>query len=120
MYFAFTINKILVVNNYFLFVAIFAAAVPNLSEFISLIGSVASASLALIFPPLFHILTFRKVGLSRFAYAKDIMIMLFGVIAFAVGGYTSVADIIKGFIPSHKAHNNSTIHNNALTYTRLK
>ena len=41
--------------------------------------------------------------------------MLFGVIAFAVGGYTSVADIINGFIP-HKAPSikNSTIHN--LTY----
>ena len=37
--------------------------------------------------------------------------MLFGVIAFAFGGYTSVADIIKGFIPSHKLHN-STIHKN--------
>ena len=99
----------------FYFAAIFAAVVPNLSEFISLIGSVASASLALIFPPLFHILTFRKAGLSKFGYAKDILIMLFGVIAFAVGGYTSVADIINGFIP-HKALSikNSTIHN--LTY----
>ena len=85
--------------------------VPDLEKFISLIGSVASASLALIFPPLFHILTFRKVGLSKFAYAKDILIILFGVIAFAFGGYTSVADIIKGFIPSHKLHN-STIHRN--------
>ncbi|XP_057312174.1 neutral amino acid uniporter 4-like [Hydractinia symbiolongicarpus] len=90
-----------------------AASIPQLDNFIALIGAVASSGLAIIFPPLFHILTFRKNGLTILELIKDIFIISVGVIAFAVGGYTAVTNIVKGFDSSNpKGLHNASIHDN--------
>jgi len=92
--------------------AIFAVSIPKIDNFISLIGSVASSGLALIFPPLFHILTFRNNGLTRLEFMKDIFIMFIGFIAFIIGGFYSIVDIVEGF---STPFSNTTIPTNGTT-----
>ena len=72
-----------------------------LDDFIALIGAVASAGLAVIFPPLIHIMTFWKNGLHPFAFLKDCFIILVGITGFLLGTYTSVRKIIEDFHNRH-------------------
>lgn len=85
------------------------AAIPQIENFISLIGAVACSGLALIFPALFHILTFRNNGLSRLAYLKNLFIIFIGLVGFVIGGYSSVKTIIDGFHSPDQPIHNSTI-----------
>uniref|UniRef100_T2MAP4 Proton-coupled amino acid transporter 1 n=1 Tax=Hydra vulgaris TaxID=6087 RepID=T2MAP4_HYDVU len=82
---------------FMMFTCLCAIAIPQLENFISLIGSVSSSGLAIIFPPLIHSITFRNEGLSKIWIVKDMLIILVGIAAFALGGYFSVEDIISGF-----------------------
>lgn len=106
--FEYTFRTILV-----LFTAALASSIPFLDDFIALIGAVASAGLAIIFPPLFHILTFRKNGLHPLALIKDLLIMFIGVVGFGVGSFTAIRTIIKDFRNGHVhiVHHNTTQHN---------
>jgi len=72
-----------------------AAAIPNLSDVISLVGAVSSSTLALIFPPIIEIVTFYDKGLSRLTIAKDLFIMIFGILGFITGSYVSLSNILS-------------------------
>lgn len=74
-----------------------AAAVPNLGAVISLVGAFSSSALALIFPPIIHLITFwpNKLGKYRWKMWKDIAIIVFGVLGFLLGSYVSILNIIK-------------------------
>ena len=74
-----------------------AIGIPQLDNFISLLGAVSSSALAIIFPPLFHILTFRGEGLTIFGFFKDILIIVIGFLGFIFGTYTAILAIITGF-----------------------
>eukprot|EP00794_Sanderia_malayensis_P006943 gene6943-7723_t len=74
-----------------------AVGLPQLDNFISLIGAISSSALAIIFPPLLHMMTFKGHGLTCFGVVKDICIILIGVLGFFVGSYTSIIAVIKGF-----------------------
>lgn len=78
-----------------------AASIPLLDDFIALIGAVASAGLAVIFPPLIHIMTFWKNGLHPVAFFKDLFIIFVGVTGFILGTYTSVKTIVADFQNRH-------------------
>ncbi|XP_050082423.1 proton-coupled amino acid transporter-like protein CG1139 isoform X1 [Anopheles aquasalis] len=80
-----------------LFTFLLAAMVPNLGAVISLVGAVSSSTLALIFPPLIEIVTFWPNGLGRHYWVlwKDIAIMVFGILGFIFGTYTSIAQILN-------------------------
>ncbi len=78
-----------------LVVVLLAAAIPNLSSVISLVGSVSSSMLALIFPPLIEMVTFWDCGISKLTIAKDIFITLFGLLGFIAGSYTSIEQILR-------------------------
>lgn len=84
------VRVILVLLTFFL-----AAAIPNLSAVISLVGSVSSSMLALILPPLIELITFWDYGISRFTIIKDIFIALFGFLGFVAGSYTSLLNIFN-------------------------
>lgn len=79
-----------------LFTFILAAMVPNLGAVISLVGAVSSSTLALIFPPIIEIVTFWPNGLGKYRWIlwKDIGIMIFGVMGFIFGSFTSILQII--------------------------
>ncbi|XP_064117193.1 proton-coupled amino acid transporter-like protein CG1139 isoform X2 [Macrobrachium nipponense] len=75
---------------------ILAAAIPNIGLFISLVGAVASSTLAIIFPPIIEMVTFWP-RLSSFTLLKCICILLFGIFSFVTGTYASVTAIITYF-----------------------
>ncbi|XP_024872726.1 proton-coupled amino acid transporter 1 isoform X1 [Temnothorax curvispinosus] len=77
---------------------ILAEAVPQLGLFISLVGAVSSTALALVFPPIIEmIVCWHNTSLGFFTIAKDVMIVLIGVLGFATGTYESMTAIIKSF-----------------------
>merc|ERR1712088_556299 len=61
-----------------LFTCALAVAIPDLGDFIALIGACASSLLALVFPPLIDLLVSRSS--SGFSLSKNIGIMVFGII----------------------------------------
>ena len=88
-----------------------ALSIPNLGDLITLVGSMASSTLSMIFPPLIHMLTFWKTSqqnssilLRHFWIVKDIIIVFFGVLGFAFGTFASLNSIINDI-----AHKNNAV-----------
>ncbi|XP_034453112.1 proton-coupled amino acid transporter 2 [Hippoglossus hippoglossus] len=71
-----------------------AVLIPELDLVISLVGSVSSSFLALIFPPLLQIVTFYPEGLSPLTTAKNTVISMVGLIGFLTGTYAAIEQII--------------------------
>ncbi|EDO49613.1 predicted protein, partial [Nematostella vectensis] len=90
-----------------------ALGIPQLSNFISLVGSIGSSALALVFPITIHLLTLYSTHqLTISVIIKDVFILAFGLLGSVVGLYTSILNIVRvyrGPLPSHKA--NATISN---------
>jgi len=76
-----------------------AMVIPHLDLMISLVGALASSSLALIFPPLIEIITFSAEGerLSKITLIKNVFIMVLGVVGFTTGTVSALQEIIKTF-----------------------
>jgi proton-coupled amino acid transporter len=82
-----------------LFTVCLASAVPNLGAVISLVGAVSSSTLALIFPPIIELMTFWSGSngegkISPWLMTKDLLIMIFGILGFGFGTYTSIENIV--------------------------
>ena len=97
-------DKILFCNNllhvYFVYFTVgIAAMVPHLDLLISLIGAFASCALALMLPPIIELLTLsvEQGQLPWWKVLKDILIIVFGLIGFIIGTWTSLQEIIKTF-----------------------
>lgn len=71
-----------------------AILIPELDLVISLVGSVSSSALALIFPPLLQIITFHNEGMTPLVMAKDVGISVIGLVGFVAGTYISIQEII--------------------------
>ena len=88
---------------FFLPLGALAIGIPKLALFISLVGSVSSSALALIFPPILYYLTFRnKRRPSSTAKCQILIFFLLGAISvvgilgFGFGTYASLKGIIDG------------------------
>ncbi|KAL0023628.1 hypothetical protein WJX77_008721 [Trebouxia sp. C0004] len=77
-----------------LLIALVAAGVPGFGLFISLIGSLACASLSFIIPALCHLILFRT-DINWFWAGKDIFLIIFGTIGAVCGSAQAVSDIVK-------------------------
>uniref|UniRef100_A0A671UN89 Solute carrier family 36 member 1 n=1 Tax=Sparus aurata TaxID=8175 RepID=A0A671UN89_SPAAU len=77
-----------------IFTCALAVLIPELDLVISLVGSLSSSFLALIFPPLLQIVTFHSEGLSPLATLKNIVISLIGIVGFLTGTYIAIEQII--------------------------
>lgn len=71
-----------------------AVLIPELDLVISLVGSVSSSFLALIFPPLLQIAVFHSEGLSPFVIIENLLISLIGFVGFLAGTYIAIEQII--------------------------
>lgn len=71
-----------------------AILIPELDLVISLVGSVSSSFLALIFPPLLQIAVFHNEGLSPLVSVKNLLISLIGFVGFLAGTYIAIEQII--------------------------
>lgn len=79
-----------------------ACIIPNLGGIISLVGAVSSSALALIFPPIIEIVTFWPDGLGKYKWMlwKDLFILMFGLLGFVFGTYTSLLHLMNpGVVP---------------------
>lgn len=77
-----------------------AELVPALGLFISLIGSLCSTALALVFPPIIDIIIKRDVAsksLKYVIYLKNAIILVLSLMGFAAGTYESLSQIIQHF-----------------------
>ncbi|GBM16725.1 Proton-coupled amino acid transporter 1 [Araneus ventricosus] len=76
-----------------------AIAIPNLDLLISLVGALASSSLALIFPPIIELCTVWNTNMSpkkfKLVLIKDIFIMIFGIFGSIIGTYTVISEIAE-------------------------
>jgi len=75
-----------------------AIGVPDLGDFIALVGASASSMLALVFPPLVDSLVERKSSMLRLL--KNIIIILMGIIGGIVGTFISVESIVHVLLSS--------------------
>jgi len=75
----------------------FAAAVPKLDLFISLVGAVSSSTLALMAPPIIDTVT-QGSRCSKPRLIKNSAIFLVGFFGFLTGSYVSIGNIIKYFM----------------------
>ncbi|XP_013884403.1 proton-coupled amino acid transporter 1 [Austrofundulus limnaeus] len=71
-----------------------AILIPELDLVISLVGSVSSSFLALIFPPVLQLVAFHTEGLSPLVVLKNVLISAVGLIGFLAGTYIAIVDII--------------------------
>ncbi|XP_046874617.1 proton-coupled amino acid transporter 1 [Hypomesus transpacificus] len=78
-----------------IFTCLLAILIPELDLVISLVGSVSSSFLALIFPPILQVLTFHNEGLSPWSKLKNLIISMLGLVGFVTGTYISVEQIIQ-------------------------
>uniref|UniRef100_A0A672GLQ5 Solute carrier family 36 member 1 n=1 Tax=Salarias fasciatus TaxID=181472 RepID=A0A672GLQ5_SALFA len=84
-----TLRTVLVI-----FTCALAVLIPELDLVISLVGSVSSSFLALIFPPLLQILTFHTEDLSPLVTVKNAIISVVGLVGFLAGTYIAIEQII--------------------------
>ncbi|NXJ87604.1 S36A1 protein, partial [Corythaixoides concolor] len=73
---------------------VLAILIPRLDIVISLVGSVSSSALAIIFPPLLEIATYYTEGMHPLAIIKDIAISLFGFLGFVMGTYQALVELV--------------------------
>jgi len=80
---------------------VLAATIPHLDLMISLVGTLSSSAIALVFPPLLEIVTYwnepHRFGPCRWRIGKDILIMLIGILGFFVGTVTTIIKIVQAF-----------------------
>jgi len=81
----------------------FAVTIPNIGLFVSLIGAVASTTLAFIIPPFVEICTFwPDTGRFHIKIIKGVYIFGLGVLGFVTGANSSIQGIIKFFAEGAK------------------
>ena len=76
-----------------------AMLIPNLGLLLSLIGSVCSTVLALVFPPVLEFIVILSEGkrIHWFIFIKNSIILMLAVLGFVTGGYESIKSIVKEY-----------------------
>ncbi|KAL3285189.1 hypothetical protein HHI36_019307 [Cryptolaemus montrouzieri] len=81
-----------------LFTFVLAEAIPFLHLFISLVGAVSSTALALLFPPVLHLVTSYSYGeLTFIQIFFNVCVFICGIIGAITGTYESIYSIVGAF-----------------------
>ncbi|KAJ6640808.1 Proton-coupled amino acid transporter-like protein [Pseudolycoriella hygida] len=72
----------------------FAALIPYIGLFISLVGALCISMLGIVCPALMEICVLHKKNLSVLTVAKNVFLIIVGAVGLVVGTYTSVSNII--------------------------
>lgn len=73
-----------------------AAAVPQLGNLMSLVGSLAVTTVGFIFPALANMILLHQ-KLSRLGVAKNILLLVCGAILFISVAFVSLQEIVKDY-----------------------
>ena len=85
-----------------------AAAIPKIDLFISLIGALASSTLALIAPAVIHTMIFWndfKGIYGTLKVARNLFLFFLGVVGMMAGTIYSIKDIVDYFVNSSDQEN---------------
>lgn len=84
------------------FSVLLAVVVPTIGPFLGLIGALCFSVLGLIIPVFIEIVTFWDIGFGPCYWLiwKNVLVLIFGVLALIFGSYTSVLDIIAVYSPA--------------------
>lgn len=91
-------NILKIFCNFFL--VTLANVIPFLGLFIALIGATCGAFLALILPALLELVAIYD-DLSKLTVAKDVIIMLTGIVGMFTGTVLTIMDIVDAFKKKH-------------------
>lgn len=79
----------------FTFTGVLASVIPQLDNFIALVGALSSSALALVFPAVFH--SISCPDLSKIVHTKNIAIAIFGSVGGIFGTFVSIKSIIDNY-----------------------
>lgn len=85
-----------------IFTCALAVLIPELDLVISLVGSVSSSFLALIFPPILQMAVFHSEGLSPLSIGKNLVISVVGLVGFLAGTYIAIEQIVARNAQKHQ------------------
>lgn len=74
-----------------------ASVIPDMIEFMNLIGAISSSTLAFILPPLMYIKVTGIRNISKLTLVFNIFIMLFGAAGGAYSFYVSLVQLIDSY-----------------------
>ena len=95
----FTVCKILYFHHIFsIFLGLLAICIPQLDNFIALVGSVCGATVGMILPPLLHFTYNWDRGLSKYQLGLDIFLLLLGIFACITGTFSTLYAIFHRFV----------------------
>ncbi|KAL1456240.1 hypothetical protein WDU94_000985 [Cyamophila willieti] len=79
-----------------------AVAVPTIGPFLGLIGALCFSFLGLIIPVFIEVVTYWEGGFGAYNWRiyKNILVLIFGILALVFGTQTSMKDIIKAYSPA--------------------
>lgn len=79
-------------------IVLIAVAVPHIGPFVSLLGAVCLSTLGLMFPAVIDLVVcWEDPGLGRYNWRliSNVLFIVFGIVAFVLGSFVSVLDIIN-------------------------
>lgn len=91
--------KELFIQSYVFFsTGLLGICIPQLDNFMALVGSISGVAVGLILPPLLNTLCFWRQGLSRLQLIINITIMVIGIFAFITGTLSTIYSIMHRYI----------------------
>jgi proton-coupled amino acid transporter len=76
-------------------------AIPRLELFISLFGALCLSALGITFPATVELCLLwpsKRYGRFYWILAKDILLIVCGILGLFIGTYTSIANIVQSFL----------------------
>ena len=76
---------------------VIAITIPQLDNFMALVGSLSGAAVALVLPPILHTLCFWNEGLTNRELHINILITIVGIVGSAAGTISAIFAIVHRF-----------------------